>query len=110
MYGQVKRLRRNGKRLSDDEIGRDTGVLGELRSSRDPGTGIIYVGLFEWGNPLMVRLLPDLLDPRVSGVNNNLMRLEGMERIDGDTEYAQTVLQEWVINWLDRPAPDKGFR
>ncbi|MDB5777635.1 MAG: hypothetical protein JWP38_3768 [Herbaspirillum sp.] len=103
MYSQIKRLRRSGKRLSDDDIGRDPGVLGELRSFRDPATGLTRVGVFEWGNPTMKQLIPAILNPVVAGVGSGVMRLEGLERIDGDTEYAQTVMQEWIVRWMDRP-------
>ena len=106
MYSKVKRLRRNGARLSDSEIGRDPGVFGELRSNSYSASGRTHVRLYEWGGALAKTLIPDLINARGAAVGNNRMLLEGLESADGK-ELSSTVLQEWAIEWLGHPGDER---
>lgn len=97
MFGKVKRLRHQGKRLSDREIGAAPAVDGELRvygvatsivaSVTDPNSQV--------GDPL----IPTLYDARLTTMNNAGLLLKGEERPQGDAGPAY--IQEWAVRFRE---------
>ena len=82
MHGKVKRLRHQGKRLTDQEIANAAFVEGELTlffmrtepvlSVRDPN------------NQVGPSLYPELHDVRLVGMHNGKLAFKGEERPHGD--------------------------
>jgi hypothetical protein len=112
MYSQIKRLRHRGALLESAEISGDSGVFGDLRLRWDGKHS--YMGLYEWDNPIAIAsLVPMLIDPVLTGLTHDLIRLSGWERLGDECDSAAcTVMQEWSVKCLLRPGkemPKTGF-
>jgi hypothetical protein len=95
MYGKVKRLRKQGQRLKDREIGQAPFVEGEVRvfglgaeivaSVNDPASQV--------GEPL----IPPLYNVDLTTMTDVGMLLRGEERPQGDEGPAY--IQEWSVRF-----------
>jgi hypothetical protein len=94
MRCRVHLLRRRGRHLARKEIENSPVYEGELSA--------YYMTLkaerffvASWGpRPLMVRVLPDLYEPALVALGDQIMILRGFERL-GDGDNVCAVVQEW---------------
>jgi hypothetical protein len=93
MFGKIKRLRQQGRRLSDREIGAAQPTEGEVRVY---GLGnSIVASVSDRNAQVGAPLLPDLYEVRLITMNGAGMLLKGEERPQGDTGPAY--VQEWSV-------------
>lgn len=93
MIGKVKRLRHQGKRLSDREIGAVQAVAGEIRVY---GVGSsVLANVTDPNSQVGDPLLPTLYEVRLTTMHGPGMLLKGEERPEGGTGPAY--VQEWSI-------------
>jgi len=97
MYSKTKRLRQDGARRSDREIGSDPGIIGHLTLS---GVGTAYeLKLHAPGDDSKrAPLLPVLFNANLVSMHGARMLFRGEER-RGDQADArsQTYIQEWAV-------------
>ena len=97
MIGNVKRLRHQGKRLSDREISAAPVVFGEVRIY---GVGSsIVANVTDRNSQIGDPLLPTLYEARLTTMHGLAMLLKGEERPSGDAGPAY--VQEWSIRTGD---------
>jgi len=97
MIGKVKRLRHQGKRLHDREIGAAPAVLGEVRVY---GVGSsIVANVTDPNSQVGDPLLPTLYDVRLTTMTGPGMLFKGEERPQGDAGPAY--VQEWSVRMSD---------
>lgn len=104
MYSMVKRLRRNGARLSDRDIAVAQAVVGHLAMVSVGGT--VELKLYGAGDDgLRTPLIPILYNARLVTMHGNCMLLEGDER-EGDDVRGRTLKQEWSVKLAVAPPAD----
>lgn len=93
MYGKVKRLRENGRRLTDREIAQAQFVQGEVRL-----VGLAMAYVLEVKDPASQvgqSLFPALYDARLITMHGDGMLFKGEERPQG--EGGPAYVQEWSV-------------
>ena len=93
MIGKVKRLRNQGKRLSDMDIARTPYVQGEVVVSGLGDTTVVTVT--DPNSTVGGSLLPQLLEARLTTMHGSKMLFKGEERPQGDAGPAY--VQEWAV-------------
>lgn len=93
MHGKVKRLRHQGKRLSDQDIARSQYVEGEVVVSGLGDTTVVTIS--DPNSTVGGSLLPQLFEARLTTMHGSKMLFKGEERPQGDAGPA--FVQEWSI-------------
>jgi hypothetical protein len=93
MIGKVNRLRNQGKRLSDQDIGRSQFTAGEIRLSGLGDTLVLTVT--DANSTVGASLLPQLFEARLTTMHGSKMLFKGEERPQGDAGPAY--VQEWSV-------------
>ena len=95
MFAKVKKLRHQGKRLSDREIGASLATEGELKVY---GVGsAIQANVTDPNSQVGDPLLPTLYEARITTMHGLSMLLKGEERPQGDAGPAY--VQEWSVRF-----------
>ena len=95
MFGKVKRLRHQGKRLSDREIGATPAVEGEIKVYGVGGT--TQANITNPSSQVGEPLLPTLYEVRITTMHGPAMLLKGEDRPQGDAGPAY--VQEWSVRF-----------
>jgi hypothetical protein len=95
MYVKVKRLRRQGQRLTDKEIANAQPIEGELSMAGHQWTLERVVSLRNRNDTVSPPLIPDLCRVELIGLLYGKMRLRGIERPQG--EQGPEFIQEWAV-------------
>ena len=93
MYGKVKRLRDNGRRLSNREINQMPAVEGALTLAAVRSTYILAIRRVD--TQVGPGLFPDLYEARLVAMHTGGMLFRGEERPQGDDGPAY--VQEWSV-------------
>ena len=95
MHCRVHLLRHCGRSLARKEIENGPVYEGELSAYYMDGKGErFFVASLSGPRPLMVRVLPDLYEPVLVTLGDQVMILRGFERL-GKGDAACAVVQEW---------------
>jgi len=95
MHCRVYLLRRRGRRVPRKETENGPVYEGDLSAYYMDGKGErFFVASLSGPRPLMVRVLPDLYEPALVALGDQVMILRGFERL-GDGDAACAVAQEW---------------
>ena len=93
MHGKVKRLRNQGKRLSDQDIARSQYVEGEVIVAGLGDTTVVTVT--DPNSTVGASLLPQLFEARLTTMHGAKMLFKGEERPLGNAGPAY--VQEWSV-------------
>jgi hypothetical protein len=95
MRCRVYLLRRRGRRVSLNEIENGPVYEGQLSAYYMDGKGERYlVASLSGPRPKMIRMLPELYEPVLVAIGDQVMILRGFERL-GEGDAACAVVQEW---------------
>lgn len=103
MYCKVKRLQRQGERISDREIGADPGTVGHMTICQVEKT--IVAKLHATGDDARkVPMFPELWRAKAVAMNANRMLFQGFERVgDQSDPFAAVIKQEWAVQVMAAP-------
>lgn len=105
MYSKVKRLRRRGERISDHEIGSDTGIVGHITIVLIEHVPVMKLhGAAD--DAVQKPLLPLMWRAKVVMIRGDKMLFQGFERVgDQDDPASSVVRQEWAVQVMaERPS------
>lgn len=99
MYSKVKRLRRNGERKSDHDIGVDPGIVGHVTLVMIEHTAVMKIHA-AGDDGSRQPIIPEIYRAKCVTMHGDKMLFKGLERV-GERE----IPQEWSIQIMqDQPA------
>ena len=103
MYSKIKRLRRGGERISDREIGADSGIVGHITIVLVENVPVMK--LHGAGDDAVQKpLLPLMWRAKVVMIRGDKMLFQGFERIGNQHDpNAPVEKQEWAVQVMADP-------
>lgn len=99
MYSRIKRLRRNGERKSDRDIGADPGIVGHVTLVMIENTAVMKIHA-AGDDGSRQPMIPEIYRAKCVTMHGDKMLFKGLERV-GERE----IPQEWSIQIMqDQPA------
>lgn len=110
MHSKVKRLRRNGERKSDHDIGADPGLIGHVTVVLVENTAVMKI-YAPGDDGSQQPVLPELFKARCVTMHGDKMLWQGYERISNQIDPTNLgIKQEWSLQIMQQQPAEMATR